>query len=117
MPKNIRGTAGRVHFTASAARSSGDFVYENGFHGVVVTDTANGADGVMDTSQVEIELPTPAGVAARGDSVYMHASQVLNATAASGRLVGKVTDIAGVHGTPTGQCRILILPQNATVPA
>ncbi len=41
----------------------------------------------------------------------------LTETASTNRLVGICTAVAGEMGTPTGFMRLLVLPQNATVPA
>lgn len=116
MATNQRGHGLRVNVTVSAARSSGDFVYEDGFHGVMVNDAANTAEAVMDIAQVEIEVPEVATVTL-GAPIYITPAQALTLTAGTNRLVGKCTKTAADADVPDGMMWMLVLPQNATVPA
>jgi hypothetical protein len=116
MATNQRGHGMRVRVTVSADRSSGDFVYEDGFHGVIVNDAENTDVAVMDISQVEVELPLVA-TAAVGDDIYIGNAQALSKVATNHRLVGKVTRIAGDEGVGAGLMWMLVLPQNAVAPS
>lgn len=118
MATNQRGHGKRVRFTASAARSSGDFVYEDGFHGVCVNDVANTERGVLDISQVEYEVDLLSG-ADPGEIVYITTAGALTLTAGTNRPVGVVTanPTTDPDDVPAGKMWMLILPQNTTVPA
>lgn len=116
MATNQRGHGNRVRFTASAARTSGDFVYEDGFHGVCVNDVANTEVGVLDISQVEYELDEVA-TAAVGDAIYIAMDgTTLSKTSTNHRLVGFVTAIDSHADVPDGKMWMLVAAQNATVP-
>lgn len=118
MATNQRGHGKRVRITASAARSSGDLVYEDGFHGVVPVDIADTERGELDISQVEYEVDLLAG-ADPGEAVYITTAGALTLTAGTNRLVGFVTANPTVEpdAVPAGKMWILIAPQNTTVPA
>lgn len=118
MAKNQRGHGKRVRFVASAARTSGDFVYEDGFHGVVVADVANTEVGVLDIEQVEHEVDL-VSTAARGDMIYITTAGALTKTEGTNRLVGMVTETptTSAERVPTGKMWMLVAAQNATVPA
>lgn len=116
MATNQRGHGLRVNVTVSADRSSGDFVYEDGFHGVMVNDVEDTEEGVMDIAQVEIELAEVASVAV-GSPIYITPAQALTLTASTNRLVGKCTKTDADADVPDGMMWMLVLPQNATVPA
>lgn len=115
MAKNQRGHGNRVRFTASAARTSGDFVYEDGFHGVCVNDVDNGAVGVLDIAQVEVEVAELA-TAAVGAPVYCNLAGALSLTSTNRRLVGFVTATDAIADVPSGKMWMLVAAQNATVP-
>lgn len=117
MAKNQRGSGKRVRFVAEANRASGAFVYEDGFHGVVVADVASGATGRLDIEQVEHLVAVP-GNPARGTAVYVTPAMALTTTASTNRLVGKVTETpATMPEIAAGSVWMLVLPQNITVPA
>lgn len=118
MATNHKGHGKRVRITASAARSSDDFVYEDGFHGVIPVDIANGARGELDIQQVEIEVPLLAG-ADPGEGVYITPAGALTLTASTNRPVGIVTANPTVEpvAVPAGKMWMLVLPQNLTTPA
>lgn len=118
MAKNQRGHGLRVRITASAARTSGQLVYEDGFHGVIPVDIANGARGELDISQTEYEVDLLAG-ADPGEPVYITVAGALTLTAGTSRLVGVVTANPTVEPdkVPAGKMWMLILPQNTTIPA
>ena len=116
MATNQRGHGLRVNVTVSAARSSGDFVYEDGFHGVMVNDAADTAEAVMDIAQVEIELPEVASVAV-GSPIYIGNAQALSLSATNHRLVGICTKVDADADVPDGMMWMLVLPQNATAPS
>lgn len=117
MAKNqISVAAPRIRFTAGGAHNSGDFILQDGFHGVVVNTVANGEVGVLDTSQVEIEVAL-VSTAAKGDPIYITAAGALSKTSADNRLVGIVTAVASAEGVPANKMWMLVLPQNATIPS
>lgn len=118
MATNQRGHGKRVRITASAARTSGDFVYEDGFHGVVPVDIANGERGELDISQVEVEVALLSG-ADPGEGVYITSAGALTLTSGTNRLVGVVTANPTVEPdvVPAGKMWMLVLPQNLTVPS
>jgi predicted RecA/RadA family phage recombinase len=117
MPKNQVGIGTRVQFVASADRDSGDFVYEDGFHGVVVNDVLDTEIGVLDISVQEIEIDL-VGASTRGSRVYITPAGSLTNTASTNRPVGIVTAVvADGVGVASGKMRMLVLPQNPTTPA
>ena len=118
MATNQRGHGKRVVITASAARSAGDIVYEDGFHGVCPNDIENGERGELDISQVEVETALLSG-ADPGEGVYITSAGALTLTAGTNRLIGVVTANPTVEpdAVPAGKMWMLILPQNLTVPS
>lgn len=118
MATNQRGHGKRVHITATAAFTSGQLVYVDGFHGVCVNDIADTEDGVIDIEQVEYELPLVA-TAVRGDAIYIKpADQVLTKTSATNRLAAIVTAVAADDvGVPAGSMWVLLMPQAVGVAA
>lgn len=118
MATNQRGHGKRVRITASAARTSGDFVYEDGFHGVIPVDIANTERGELDISQVEVEVALLSG-ADPGEIVYINPAGALTLTASTNRPVGVVTANPTVEpeAVPAGKMWMLVLPQNTIVPS
>ena len=109
MAKVLKGPGKRVEITATAARSSGDFVLEDGFHGVCVNDIADTEVGIIDIEQVEVEIDE-VGTPAKGDIIY-HDGTNLTATATGNRPVMAVTLTDSDSRVPTGKMRALVLPQ------
>lgn len=116
MAKNMVGPGLRVQVTAGANRSSGDFVFEGGFHGVHVNDVASGDLAVLDITEVEIQIPKVSGVA-KGNPIYIGNANALSTADTNHRLVGICTEVENVRGVPAGFMRMKVLPQNATAPS
>ena len=113
MAKNLRGNGSRVVITATAARTSGDFVVEDDFHGTCCSDIADTETGLLDIEQVEIEVDLVA-TAAVGDSIYMSDATTMTKTVGENRLVGKVTAVTATNAAvPSTKMRMLVLPQVA----
>lgn len=116
MAKNQVGHGNRVRVTATADRTSGDFVLEDGFHGVCVNDIADTEVGVLDISQVEIQVNEVASVA-KGSAIYITLAGALSLTATNHRLVGFCTATDAEDGVPSGKMWMLVAAQNATAPS
>lgn len=109
MATNERGYGKRVRVTAAANRTSGAFVVEDGFHGLVTVDVTSGDDYALNIEQREFEVTLLSG-ADRGELVYIDGSNALTLTASTNRLIGKVTRVAGQEGVPSGKMCFLLLP-------
>ena len=107
---NHTGAGGRVLVLAAAARVGGQAVVEEGFHGFVIKDAASGAKYWLDISETEKEVGF-LNTATRGAIVYITTGNVLTLTASTNRAFGKVTEVQGVHGVPTGKMRVKLFPQ------
>lgn len=115
MAKNQVGHGNRVRVTATAARTSGDFVLEDGFHGVCVNDIADSEVGVLDISQVEVQVDEVATVA-KGGPIYIDVNGDLSLDDTDNRLVGICTATDSEDGVPSGKMWMLVAAQNATLP-
>jgi hypothetical protein len=119
MALNLReGSAGVVHVTAAAARTSGTVVVEEGWVGVCTTDAASGAVYALDCRPgIKYEIDK-IGAEAKGDYVYVTvASNALSLSGTTGkRLFAKVVEAEGgtTYGTPTGKTLIALLQQSVT---
>lgn len=119
MPYNRPGRGVYVtNDAASAALTHGQPVKEGNFVGVAVKQVARGFDStVADQSTIDdgeeyflitkgvVEVDTVAGFAV-GDAVYITSSNVLTETSSSNTAFGRVVEVAGDRGTPTGKVRI-----------
>ena len=119
MALNLReGSAGVVHVTAAAARTSGSVVVEEGWVGVATTDAASGAVYALDCRPgIKYEIDK-IGAEVKGDYVYVTvATGALTLSSAAGkRLFAKVVEAEGGsnYGTPTGKTLIALQPQGVT---
>lgn len=119
MALNLReGSAGVVHVTAAAARTSGSVVVEEGWVGFATTDAASGAVYALDCRPgIKYEI-TKIGAEAKGDFVYVTVSTgALSLSGGTGKkLFGKVVEAEGglTYGTPTGKSLVALLPQGVT---
>lgn len=119
MALNLReGSAGVVHVTAAAARTSGSVVVEQGWAGVATTDAASGDVYALDCRPgIKYEIDK-IGAEAKGDYVYVTAAtSALSLSSGTGkRLFAKVVEAEGgtTYGTPTGKTLIALLPQGVT---
>lgn len=120
MAKNLRSDGKRILVAYTLAVSSGNFVLQNGFHGVALTTQANGEVGWLNIAPGEAEVTISSGETwSLGALIYLVGSATVNAltSAASGnRLVGKVSRVYGTgdqnRGVPSGKVHLLVLPNN-----
>lgn len=119
MPYNRPGRGVYVtNETASATLDHGQPVKEGNFVGVAVKQVARGFDStVADQSTIDdneeyflitkgvVEVDTVSGFAV-GDAVYITSSNVLTETSSSNTAFGRVVEVAGNRGTPSGKVRI-----------
>jgi predicted RecA/RadA family phage recombinase len=120
MALNLReGSAGVVHVTAAAARTSGSVVVEEGWVGFATTDAASGAVYALDCrAGIKYEI-TKVDDESKGDYVYVDPSDhSLSLSSATGLIpFAKVVETEGgiTYGTPTGKTLIALLPQSMGV--
>jgi predicted RecA/RadA family phage recombinase len=119
MPYNRPGRG--VYVTNDAASDTldhGQPVKEGNFVGVAVKQVARGFDStIADQSTIDdgeeyflitkgvVEVNTVSGFAV-GDAVYITSSNVLTETSSSNTAFGRVVEVAGNRGTPSGKVRI-----------
>src|SRR4051794_40288349 len=118
MPYNRPGMVKYVT-NGGTAINHNQAVHNNGFVGVSIKQKAPlPTDSLATTKQIAanepyaiqvkgvVQVPTVAGFAV-GDPVYIiTATNVLTETSAGNVKYGKVVEVAGERGTPTGYCRI-----------
>jgi len=120
MPKNIRGDGKRILVKYTLAVTAGEFVLQDGFHGIAMTTQASGEYGWLNIVPGELEVTISSGQTwAVGTKVYLvgsTAADALTSTPGSNRLAGKVTRATGTEthqkGVPSGKVWMLVLPNN-----
>lgn len=119
MPYNRPGRGVYVtNDAASATLDHGQPVKEGNFVGVAVKQVARGFDStVADQSTIDdgeeyflitkgvVEVDTVSGFAV-GDAVYITSANALTETSSGNTAFGRVVEVAGNRGTPTGKVRI-----------
>ncbi len=97
--KNFIKTGNYITFTAAAAVSSGDAVFQGAIFGIAATDAETGEDFEAAVTGV-FELPKASGALTKGQKVYWNTSNSnVTGTASGNTLIGAVISAATDEAT------------------